>query len=269
MGESAVRRAGQLCDRQPGDEEVMPVLPPLKTLLPAGGLVKGHVAAVDEYGVLVLTLMAAASAGGAWCGVADEPEFGVVAAAQTGVDPGRLLLVPDPGKEWPRVTASLIDGCELVLLRPPEPAAAQVRRRLEATLRRGRGVLLVAGDWPGAQVRLRVVTRRWVGLGDGHGRLQACQARVVAMGRGVGAAPQTRLLWLPAEDGTVAAAEAAEETMAALTGPAHRSFGNSALTRNEHIHDKRQASSLGCQYVSTRSYRARRGYPRDPLHRRA
>ena len=121
------------------------------------------------------------------------------------------MLVPDPGPAWPQVTASLLDGCEFVVLRPPGPVAAQARRRLEATLRRGRGVvLLVAGDWPGAQVRLQVVTRRWTGLGDGHGRLRACRAEVRADGRGAGAAPRTRWLLLRAEDGTVTAADPAD-----------------------------------------------------------
>ena len=103
--------------------------------------------------------------------------------------------------------ASLLDGCEIVLLRPPEKATAQIRRRLEAMLRRGRGVLLVTGDWPGAQVRLRVVARRWTGLGDGHGRLRACCAEVAADGRGEAALARTRWLWLPAEDGTVTVAD--------------------------------------------------------------
>jgi hypothetical protein len=104
------------------------------------------------------------------------------------------------------VVASLLDGCEIVLLRPPARAPAQVRLRLEATLRRGRGVLLVAGDWPGAQVRLRVVSQRWTGLGDGHGRLRACCVQVVADGRGEAAMTRTRWLWLPAEDGSVTVA---------------------------------------------------------------
>ena len=133
----------------------------------------------------------------------------MLAAAALGLDAGRTLLVPDPGPSWPQVVASLLDGCELVLLRPPAgtPASAQVRQRLEATLRRGRGVLIVAGDWPGAQLRLRVVTQRWTGLGDGHGRLRACCAEVAADGRGEAAMARTRWLWLPGEDGGVAAAD--------------------------------------------------------------
>jgi hypothetical protein len=210
---------------------VLPVLPALRELLPRG-LARGTVVAVAEFGLLCLALAAAASADGAWCGIAGLPEAGVLAAAGLGLDAGRILLVPDPGPAWPQVAASLLDGCELVLLRPPGPSGggpaggpgggpgggraggsaggpvpAQARRRLEATLRRGRGVLLVAGDWPGAQHRLRVVTQRWTGLGDGHGRLRACCAEVVADGRGEAAMTRTRWLWLPGEDGGVAMAD--------------------------------------------------------------
>lgn len=189
---------------------VLPVLPALRELLPRG-LARGTVVAVAEFGLLCLALAAAASADGAWCGIAGLPEAGVLAAAGLGLDAGRILLVPDPGPAWPQVVASLLDGCELVLLRLPRPAGgtvpAQARRRLEATLRRGRGVLLVAGDWPGAQHRLRVVTQRWTGLGDGHGRLRACCAEVTADGRGEAAMTRTRWLWLPGEDGGVALAD--------------------------------------------------------------
>src|SRR5258705_13027747 len=119
------------------------------------------------------------------------PEAVMLAAAGFGLDAERTLLVPDPGAAWPQVVASLLDGCELVLLRPPARAPAQVRQRLEATLRRGRGVLLVAGDWPGAQLRLRVASQRWTGLGDGHRRLRACCAPVVPHGRGEGGVART------------------------------------------------------------------------------
>jgi len=204
----------------------LPVLPALRELLPRG-LARGTVVAVAEFGLLCLALAAAASADGAWCGIAGLPEAGVLAAAGLGLDAGRILLVPDPGPVWPQVTASLLDGCELVLLRPLRPAGtsagrpadasagrpvggqapAQARRRLEATLRRGRGVLIVAGDWPGAQYRLRVVTQRWTGLGDGRGRLRACCAEITADGRGEAAMTRTRWLWLPGEDGSVALAD--------------------------------------------------------------
>ena len=113
----AVQFAGQLQARQPGDEPILPVPPALTPLLPAGGLVKGSVTAIGRYGMLCLALMAAASAEGAWCAVAGIPEFGVAAAAAAGVEPDRLLLVPEPGERWLQVAAALIDGCEIVVIR--------------------------------------------------------------------------------------------------------------------------------------------------------
>ena len=185
----------------------LPVLPALRELLPRGGLARGSVVTVTEFGLLILALAAGASADGVWCGIAGVPEAGVLAAAGLGLDPERTLLVPDPGHAWPQVVASLLDGCELVLLRPPAAVPVLLRRRLEAVLRRAGGVLLVAGDWPGAQVRLRVITQRWTGLGDGHGQVRACCAEVTADGRGEATLTRTRWLWLPAEDGGVTLAD--------------------------------------------------------------
>jgi hypothetical protein len=198
-------------EAQTGTETgTLPAVPALRELLPRGGLARGSVVTVPESGLLCLALVAGASADGAWCGIAGMPEAGLAAAAGLGLDLDRTLLVPDPGTAWPQVVASLLDGCELVLVRPPARASAQVRQRLEATLRRARGVLVVAGDWPGAQVRFRVLAQGWTGLGDGHGRLRACCAAVMADGRGELARGRTRWLWLPAEDGSVAVADPAE-----------------------------------------------------------
>jgi len=208
---------GQAGAPVPGPPEtgLLPVMPALRDLMPRGGLTRGSVVTVPEFGLLSLALAAgasadAASADGAWCAVAGIPEAGLVAAVGLGLDLDRTLLVPDQGSAWPQVVASLLDGCEVVLLRPPSRASAQVRQRLEATLRRARGVLLVAGDWPGAQVRLRVAAQGWTGLGNGHGRLRACCAEVIADGRGEAARARSRWLWLPAEDGTVAVADPAD-----------------------------------------------------------
>ena len=210
------------------------MLPALRELLPRGGLALGSVVAVAEFGLLALALAAGASAGGAWCGIAGVPEAGVLAAAALGLDAERTLLVPDPGSSWPQVVASLLDGCELVLLRPPAQAPAQgtqVRQRLEAALRRSRGVLLVAGDWPGAQVRLQVLTQGWTGLGDGHGRLRACCAQVMADGRGEAAVARTRWLWLPAEDGSVTVADPADVPAASIPAADSSSAGSSRRLR--------------------------------------
>ena len=64
----------------------LPVLPALRELLPRGGLARGSVVTVAEFGLLILALAAGASADGAWCGIAGVPEAGVLAAAALGLD---------------------------------------------------------------------------------------------------------------------------------------------------------------------------------------
>ncbi len=183
-----------------------PVLPALGELLP-GGLARGSVVAAGRWSLLCLALAAGASVAGAWCAVAGVPQLGVSAAVGVGLDPARLLLVPDPGTAWPQVVASLLDGCELVLLRPPDRAPAALRRRLEAVLRRCGSVLVVAGEWDGAQARLLVTRQEWAGIQPGHGRLRARRVLVVADGRGAAGRTRTRWLWLPGPDGSVGPAD--------------------------------------------------------------
>jgi hypothetical protein len=189
------------------DEAVLPVLPALRELLPGGSLRRGSVVAAGPWSLLCLALAADASAAGAWCAVVGVPQLGVAAAADAGLDPDRMLLIADPGTAWPQVVASLLDGCELVLLRPPDRPPAQVRRRIEATVRRFGGVLVVAGEWDGAQTRLSVAQQEWAGIGTGHGRLRARRVQVVADGRGGAAQPRARWLWLPGPDGSVTVAD--------------------------------------------------------------
>ncbi len=190
----------------PAGGGALPVLPALGELLP-GGLARGSVVVAGRWSLLCLALAAGASVAGAWCAVAGVPQLGVSAAVGVGLDPARLLLVPDPGTAWPQVVASLLDGCELVLLRPPDRAPATVRRRLEAVLRRCGGVLVVAGDWDGAQARLLITRQEWSGIEPGHGRLRARRVLVVADGRGAAARARTRWLWLPGPDGSVGPAD--------------------------------------------------------------
>ena len=187
---------------------ILPVLPALAGLLPSGGLARGSVVTTGDWGLLSLALAAGACADGAWCALAGVPSAGVRAAADAGLDPARLVLVPDPGQGWPQVVASLLDGFDIVLLRPPDQPSAQLRRKLEAAARRFGSVLLVAGDWPGAQARLAVTQEEWIGIGAGHGRLRARRAQVVSSGRGSGERPRSCWLWLPGPDGSVSAASA-------------------------------------------------------------
>jgi len=205
----AVLAGGRVLPREPVlPGGVLSVLPALRGLLPAGGLQRGSVVAAGRWSLLCLALAAGASAAGAWCAAAGLPQLGVAAAADAGLDPGRLLLIAEPGPSWPQVVAALLDGCEIVLVCPPDRPSAQVRRKLEAAIRRYGGVLVVAGDWEGAQTRLRVARQEWTGTGTGHGRLRARRVQVLTDGRGAWSRPRTQWLWLPAPDGSVAIAAA-------------------------------------------------------------
>lgn len=184
-------------------EGLLPVLPALRDLLPGGGLLRGSVVTSADWGLLPLALVAGAVADGAWCAAVGAPAIGMRAAAEAGVDPGRVVLVAEPGARWPQVVASLLDGFDIVLLRPPGQPPAPLRRKLEAAARRYGSVLVVAGDWPGAHSRLLVTDVEWTGIGTGHGRLRARRARVSASGRGAGERPRSAWLWLPGPDGAV------------------------------------------------------------------
>ncbi|GAA4609711.1 hypothetical protein BJY16_007465 [Actinoplanes octamycinicus] len=120
---------------------------------------------------------------GAWACVSGMPQFGALAAAEAGI-PLELALVPEPGPDWPTIVATLIDGVDLVAIRPPGPISPTVASRLAARARQRGTVLLPIGEWPDADVTLRRVSARWEGLGNGQGRLRRPITEVQADGRG-------------------------------------------------------------------------------------
>ncbi len=186
------------------DEEPLSVPPPLSGLLPRGGLRRGCVIAVEQSGLLCMTLAAGASAAGGWCAAVGMPELGMLAAADAGVDLDRLLLVPDPGQRWPHVVAALLDGCELVLLRPPDRPSAQVKRRLAAHARRSRCALVVdLQDRP---------------TGIRSAELAAKGQERTRVGSSGGTPPRVLVVWCPDWPVVVAAAAGAVTTAAGMVG---------------------------------------------------
>ncbi|MER5864930.1 hypothetical protein [Kitasatospora sp. NPDC002040] len=196
----------------PAGGEVLPVLPALAGLLPGGGLRAGTVASVvGDAGLLVALAAGAAGGAGVWTAAVGLPDLGLAAAAGSGVELERLLLVDRPGVQWPEVVSALAGAVGLVLLGTDGPVQPQLAARVAAVLRRSGCVLLVAGPWPGAVARLRVAESRWFGVGDGHGQLTGRQALVVAEGRGAGGRARTAWLWLPDGNGEVRAVEPGEQ----------------------------------------------------------
>ena len=118
---------------------------------------------------LSLALAAGPSAGGSWVAAVGMPDLGLVAATEAGVALERFALIPRPGKQWADVVASLIDGFDMVLARPPVHLKAGVARRLVARARERQAVLVGVGGWPeGASMRIDVRVSEWVGLGAGR-----------------------------------------------------------------------------------------------------
>src|SRR5947209_7178612 len=190
----------------PGGRPPFPVAEPLALLLPGGGLRRGSVIAVHGSLSLLLALLAAATAQGAWAAVIGVGDLGVLAAAEAGVVVRRLALVPRPGSDPAPVAAALLDGLGLVALAGADRMPAGARRSLAARARQRGSVLLPLGRWPGADVELDCRAEAWHGAEDGHGRLRSREVVVRAMGRGAATRPRTARLLLPGPDGLVAEA---------------------------------------------------------------
>lgn len=173
----------------------IPTHPALSTIvqLRAGGAY-----AVDG-AALAMALMAGPSAAGEWCAVIGLPDLGLEAASELGIALERLILVPEPGEAWLEATAALIDVTACVVVKPPVRVSERTAERLAARLRTRSAALLAIGDWPRAEMRLRLTQPRWSGLGEGHGVLTTRQVVIEAQR---GSAPITRAaVWFPAADG--------------------------------------------------------------------
>ncbi|MBN9619755.1 MAG: hypothetical protein J0H43_08495, partial [Actinobacteria bacterium] len=146
----------------------LPVAAPLAPLLP-GGLRRGSTVSVGGSVSLLLALLGAASASGAWCALVGLPRISAEAAREHGIDLTRLALVPAVGENWSTVVGALLDAVDIVAARPPRrPLPGGDVRRLAARVR-GKGAVFVpyvgAADWPGADVRLHAEGGEWIGLG--------------------------------------------------------------------------------------------------------
>jgi len=203
-----VRPASAQAPRPDGvGERILPVLPELRGLFPAGGLRRGSTVAVappaeGQFGAtsVLLSLLAGASAAGSWCAVVGMPSLGLVAAAELGIALERLPLVPDPGPDWPAVVAALLDGIDVVVAAPPGPVSAPLAGRLAARARQRGSVLVGYGRWAGADVVLETPGGGWSGLGQGRGRLSRRELVVTRHGRGAAARPRQAVLWIPRAD---------------------------------------------------------------------
>jgi hypothetical protein len=195
-------------------DRLVPVLAPLAPLFPDRALRRGTTVVVaggpgQGATTLALALLSAATASGHWAAVVGLADPGVVAVAELGVDLGRVVFSPRPRAAWADAVATLLDGVDLVLVRPPGRTRPTAARHLVARTRERQGVLVVLtecpGDWPeGSDLVLVAEDARWRGVGRGYGYLQGRRAEVRATARRSGGRAVRRPLWLPAAAGDVA-----------------------------------------------------------------
>jgi hypothetical protein len=189
---------------------MLPVAAALATVLP-DGLRRGSTVAVSGSVSLLLAVLGAASADGAWCALVAMPAISAEAARDVGVELSRLPLVPDPGSRWVEVVGALLDAMDIVVARAPAQLADGDIRRLVARARSRSTVFIPflssavgsAARWPHADVRLIAQNGAWSGIGNGYGRLRQRQVTVIAEGRGQAARRRTATLWLPTATGGV------------------------------------------------------------------
>jgi hypothetical protein len=154
---------------------------------------------------LLLAMLGAASADGAWCALVGLPRLSAEAADEYGIDLARLAVVPQPGEGWARAVGALLDAVDVVVTCPPARVVPGDVRRLAARARTRDAVLVAFGDgaWPGAEVRLHLSDGAWHGIGEGTGRLRRRRVSVTVEGRGQAARARSVELWLPADGGGV------------------------------------------------------------------
>jgi hypothetical protein len=176
------------------DSRRLPTHPALAPLLD-GGLKEGAAYSVERSAALLMALLAAPSAAGAWCAVVGVPEFGVEAAERAGIDLDRLVLVPHPGDQWLTVTAAVADVMGIVVTRPAKRASDTTVSRLASRMRQRGTTLFVLGAWPQAEAMLSLSGSSWHGIGQGHGHLTAREVTVTVTTRTAGR-PRSARLWL-------------------------------------------------------------------------
>jgi hypothetical protein len=198
-----VDRVGELQSRIRGmearklDSRAVPTHPALADVLPGGSLREGTVVQAIGSTSLLMSLLAGPSAAGRWAAVVGLPDFGVEAAARFGIALERLVLVPDPGRQWLTVTSALADVIPVVVVQPTGRLSPAETSRFTARLRQRGGVLIAAGEWPGADTVLELGESDWSGLEHGHGALVEREVVVRTAGRGGLGRPARARLRLP------------------------------------------------------------------------
>jgi len=184
----------------------LPVADSLATILP-DGLRRGSTVSVTSSVSLLLALLGAASANGAWAAMVGMPSISAEATAEAGVDLERLAIISPPdvtgwsAASWTTAVGALLDAVDIVVARVGKLAVSDGdARRLTARARNKDAVLVLFGqqttNWPAVEVRLSAEHAHWSGIGDGYGRIKGRKLIVSATGKGRSARPRHAELWI-------------------------------------------------------------------------
>lgn len=195
------REIGRM-QRRRSDTPVLPLPPALAALLPGRGLQTGTVYTVAPSPSLLFALMSAASQRGLWCAAVGMPTLGVEAAAASGIDLGRFVLVPHPGERWLAVVSALAEVVPLIAMNPGTRVRDADAARLAARLRDRGCTLLSTSPWPHAEGVIDLHDPHWGGIGEGWGVLAERTVTVTAHTRQM-SQPQSLRVRLPTSHGGV------------------------------------------------------------------
>jgi hypothetical protein len=206
---------------------MLPVVDPLASLLPEGGLVRGRAVACGGAAAmsLAVSLAVAATASGSWLAVVGVPTLGLEAAEEFGIPLERVVGVDlptsDDSERWAELVAATFDGFEVVITAVPRNLNAVLARRVQARMQSRQAVMIAVGvaGLFSVDVELHADEPRWEGVAAGWGHLRGRRVAVSSSGRRV-PRPHRVSLWLPSPDGTVQVAEPVAEVVALTQQPA-------------------------------------------------
>ncbi|OBG11844.1 hypothetical protein A5765_16180 [Mycolicibacterium celeriflavum] len=181
------RGAASSADQLPASETLLP-MPETLAELSHAPLPRGTVAVVTGARSLLLSMVAAVTAGGGHAAIVGQPDVGLLAAVEMGADLSRIAVVPEAGADPVEVAAVLMDGMDLVVLglRGRSVPATRARAVVARARQKGCTLLVTGGDWQGASARLeaRVCGYEITGQGrPGFGRISRVRLAMRAGGR--------------------------------------------------------------------------------------
>jgi hypothetical protein len=190
---------------------IVPLSEPWASLTPGGGLRRGSTVVVHAQPGLgglsvALSLLSEASAKGHWAAVVGVDDPGVVAMSDLGVDLRRVLFVPRPRGAWAEAAADLLDGVDLLIVRPPSRPSHGAARKLMDRVRE-RGTVLIAltepsAPWPlPVDLSFHLTSSRWIM----SSRLDARYVTLRVGGRGEAARRGEHVVMVPDAQGRAVA----------------------------------------------------------------